>query len=372
MEKISICSKCLTPTTRPRVEFNESICNACLFAEKKNKIDWSTRKKELQQILQKYKSNKGVWDCVVPYSGGKDSATIAHKLKFDYGMNPLLVTFSPLIPNEIGKKNIDSFLNLGFDNFYFKPNRKVSRELAKRFFIERGNPKVAWDAGINVIPVLVALKFDIKLIFFAEHGESEYGGKLISEESTKIRDFTEVIEHQIGDDPLNWESDTIHKNELNAYIYPELSQIKKSDLKVLYFSYFEKWSMFKNYEYIKKKFNFNIKEGRTNGTFTNFDSLDDKIDDLYYYMQYIKFGFGRCVRDCSRLIQNKEMTRDEAIKLCLKYDGEYPEENFEEVLEYLNINKADFDNTIDLHRNPEIWNKNNNLDWKNNIFELIK
>ena len=32
-------------------------------------------------------------------------------------------------------------------------------------------------------------------------------------------------------------------------------------------------------------------------TFTDFDSLDDKIDCLYYYMQYIKFGFGRATRE---------------------------------------------------------------------------
>ena len=70
-----------------------------------------------------------------------------------------------------------------------------------------------------------------------------------------------------------------------------------------------------NYRYVKKELrNFKTNpHGRTEGTFTDFDSLDDKIDDLYYYMQYIKFGFGRAIRDSSRYIQNNEMSRDEAV-----------------------------------------------------------
>lgn len=371
MEKISLCSNCLTPTTRPRIEFHSSVCNACLNSQKKQVINWDSREKELLKILEKFKSSTGEWDCIVPYSGGKDSATIAHKLKKKYGMNPLLITFSPLIPNEIGKKNVDAFIDLGFDNFYFRPNGIVSKKLGQRFFIERGNPKVAWDAGVNVIPVLMALKFNIKLIFYAEHGESEYGGKVISENSTKIRNFTEVIEHQIGDDPLNWISEEISKEELNGYIYPDLSLIEKNNIKVLYFSYFEKWSMFSNYEYIKNKFSFTTKEGRTNGTFTNFDSLDDKIDDLYYYMQFIKFGFGRCIRDCSRLIQNNQMERKKAIELCKMYDGEYPNENLEEVLSFLDLNTESFNKIIDLHRNQEIWKKNNKGSWENKISTLL-
>ena len=52
-------------------------------------------------------------------------------------------------------------------------------------------------------------------------------------------------------------------------------------------------------------------DGRTEGTFTSFDSLDDKIDTLYYYMQFIKFGFGRATRDACRMIQNNQLSREE-------------------------------------------------------------
>jgi len=364
-ENIIYCKKCLMSNARPRVVFDKNgICNACINAEEKKNIDWDFRKKEFKDIIENYKSKDGSWDCIVPWSGGKDSSSIAWKLKYEYNMNPLLVTFSPILPNSLGEHNREAMIRKGFDHIYFRPNQKVHQILTKRFFIERGNPKVAWDAGINAIPVQVAVNYNIKLIFYAEHGESEYGGKVLSEESKKIRDFTEVIEHQIGDDPNNWEMEDISKKDLNPYIYPSNVQIENSQIKSMYFAYFHRWSMYENYNYIKDKIDFKTSSHRTPGTFTDFDSLDDKFDDIYYYLQYIKFGFGRCVRDTSRFIQNGHMTRNKALQLCKKYDGEFPMHNINEILDYLDITENEFHEIIDKHRNDEIWFKNNKDEWK--------
>ena len=113
---IRFCSKCLTPNTRPRVVFSpEGVCNACLNAEEKGSINWEDREKEFLSYLDSFRSNDGPYDCVVPFSGGKDSSSIAYKLKFEFGLNPLLVTASPLIPNEIAVHNREEIINLGFD-----------------------------------------------------------------------------------------------------------------------------------------------------------------------------------------------------------------------------------------------------------------
>ncbi|MFC1584519.1 N-acetyl sugar amidotransferase [Fibrobacterota bacterium] len=358
VRKITYCKRCIMPDSRPRIVFNEEgVCNACLTADEKMNIDWGQRKDEFIKYTETYKRSDGKWDCIVPWSGGKDSSSIAYRLKYDFGMNPLLVTFSPILPTEIGNQNRESLIELGFDNLFFRANHRVHRKLAKRFFIERGNPKVAWDAGINAIPVMAALRFDIPLLFYAEHGESEYGGKVLTEESKKLRDFTEVIEHQIGDDPRNWVDDEITLNDITPYIYPDIDSVKKAGIKAFYFSYFFRWSMLENYRLIKTKIKFLTNpKGRTDGTFTNFDSLDDKIDNLYYYMQFIKFGFGRTVRDSCRMIQNGQMTREEALELAQRYDSEFPFEHFSEVLHFLDLTEEEFTAIVDKHRNPEIWN----------------
>ena len=268
--------------------------------------------------------------------------------------------------NECGSFNRDELSKMGFDSIFLNPNKNIARKLSKRFFIERGNPKVAWDAGVNAGPIQVALNFNIPTVFYAEHGESEYGGLVLSNESEKKRDLREVIEHQIGDYPQNWINNEIKEKDLSPYIYPSEKDLKKIDLTAYYFSYFFKWSMLENYEYVKKIMpNFKVNpNNRTKGTFTNFDSLDDKIDCLYYYMQYIKFGFGRATRDACRMIQNEQISRKEAIILARKYDNEFPEDDFQEVLDYLDLDENEFEEIVNKHRNSEIWKSNIKNKWE--------
>ena len=367
---IKFCKNCLTPDSRPRIIFNkDGVCNACIYSKQKEKINWDERKKEFIKIVEKIrkdsKKKNSPYDCVVPWSGGKDSTSIAMKLKFEFGLNPLLVTFSPLIVNEIGQKNREELINLGFDAILVNPNQKVAKALSKRFFIERGNPKVAWDSGITAAPVRIAINYKISTVFYAEHGESEYGGLKLNNDSDKKRDLREVIEHCVGDYSENWTTEDIKKEDLAPYTYFDEKILKKLD--VYYFAYFFKWSMYDNYLYVKKNFkNFQTNpHGRTEGTFTDFDSLDDKIDDLYYYMQYIKFGFGRCSRDASRMLNSGHLDKIQALNYFKKYDGEFPKSNLKEVLNFYNFSETEFHDVINKHRNEEIWKQHNN-GWKLN------
>jgi len=355
--RIRYCSRCLMPDTRPRVVFDaEGVCNACRNAEAKASIDWDARRREFLDYVDRYRAKDGPYDCIVPWSGGKDSSYIAWRLKFEFGLNPLLVTFSPLVPNEVAVHNREEMLKLGFDHLMIRPNQKVARRLARRFMIERGNPKVAWDAGVNAVPIQVAVRYNIPLVFYAEHGESEYGGRVLSEESKKIRDIAEVLEHQIGDDPHNWVDDQITESDLAPYLYPNIEAVERVGVHALYFAYFFRWSIRENYDVVASKINFMTDpKGRTDGTFTNFDSLDDKIDNLYYHMQFIKFGFGRATRDASRQIQNGHMTRAQGLELVRKYDDEFPISGLQENLDYLGMSEPELTQIVDRHRNQEIW-----------------
>ena len=353
------------PTTRPRVSFNEAgVCNACINAKEKQTIDWSERRQQFLDYLNMFRRPDNPYDCLVPWSGGKDSSAIALRLKEEFNLNPLLVTFSPLIPNEVGNHNREQLIKAGFDNLFIRPNQKVAIHLARRFFHERGNPKAAWDAGVTAATLQTAVKYDIPLIFFAEHGESEYGGRVLSEAHKRERDIAEFLEHLVGDDPINWVDEVVEEKDLAQYIYPDASEIKRVGVKALYFGYFFKWDVYANYKYVRDRIDFRFApNGRTDGTFTNYDSLDDKIDNIYYYMQLVKFGFGRAVRDASRLIQLGYMSREKALEKVRMYDAEYPKTGFEDSLNYLGLTKSRFDEVVDLHRNSEIWTKTN-YKWK--------
>ncbi len=352
---IQYCKLCLMPSTRPRIVFKDGVCNACTHSQEKQEIDWDARKKEFLEVIDEYRSD-GPYDCVVPFSGGKDSAAIAFRLKRDYGLNPLLVTYGQMLWTEVGRRNLEQVCRLGFDIDYHRVDQRVSARLARRFLVERGCPKIHYNAGVNAVPVRTAVERNIPLVFYAEHGESEYGGLVLDKESLRTRNLTEVLEHQIGDDPRNWAIDGITENELTPYIYPGMDDIERVGVKAFYFSYFFKWDIHENYELVRDQMGFEGVE-RSDGTFVGWDSIDDCIDDLDFFMMHVKFGFGRATRMASRLIQGGHMMREEGLKLVRKYDGEFPKMYLPQILEYLDMDLAKLMAVVEQHRNPELWHK---------------
>ena len=80
------------PNTKPDLHLdNEGVCNACRSYEQRSEVNWDTRYKELQNILEKYRNkNNSNWDCIVPVSGGKDSTYQVVRM-LQMGLNPLCV-----------------------------------------------------------------------------------------------------------------------------------------------------------------------------------------------------------------------------------------------------------------------------------------
>ena len=225
--EVIYCDECLMPSSRPRIVFNDKICNGCNNKRQKENIDWQKRKEEFYELIKTYKkSNK--YDCIVPWSGGKDSSMIACKIKFEFVLNPILVRFSPVIQTEIGSYNRQQLINLGFDQIFVAPNNKVAKILCRRFLEERGDPKIHWNAGINSTPLRVSIEKKIPLIFYAEHGDSQYGGNPINKESSKFKDLDEIYENLIGDDPRNWIDEIINENDIFPYTVPDENLLKKN------------------------------------------------------------------------------------------------------------------------------------------------
>ncbi len=340
------CKNCLMPSTRPRVVFTDGKCNACIYHETKKDIDWDARKAEFIELVKSHKQHPS-YDAIVPFSGGKDSAAIAYRLKFEYGFNPLLVCYGQLIWTHVGQHNLNQVCSAGFDVQYHRVNQDVSKKLARRFFIERGHPKAHYDAGINATPIRAAQAMGIPLVVYAEHGESEYGGHILNKESHKRRDLEEVLEHCVGDHPRNWATDGLTEADLYPYIMPD----DADGIHAAYFSYYHKWDIYENALLCRDKLNFrraqvpfgqgtNKFPGRSAGSFEGFDSIDDGIDGLDFYLMYLKFGFGRATRMASRMINYGHMTQEQGMKHIEKYDGEFPYDYLPEILDYLDMDEV--------------------------------
>lgn len=175
------CSNCLAMSTRPRITFDvKGFCNACQWAEKKRTIDWGARQAELLKLLSIHRKSSGEFDCLVPVSGGKDGSYVAYNLKHNYGMNPLCVTITPAMPLELGERNLRAFVGSGYNHISINPDSSAMMELNRLGFTEKGFPYYGWLTAINVAPVRIAIAHNIKLIFYGEDGEVEYGGSTMT------------------------------------------------------------------------------------------------------------------------------------------------------------------------------------------------
>ena len=378
-ENVQFCKLCVNSNQKPNpvVEFknndnqksgtgfdDEGICNACNYHKIKKKINWEKREKELLKVLEIYRG-KGEYDCVIPGSGGKDSGYTAHILKYKYGMNPLTVTWTPHLYTDIGWKNFTNWAQIGgFDNILFTPNGKLHKYLTQQAFLNLLHPFQPFIIGQKNIGPRIANKFDIPLVIYGEN-TSEYGSS-ITENFNPVMEtkyFTSDERENIffGKKNINQilkETD-FKINDFQPYIPIKKENIEKKKIKVFYLGYFHKWDPQEMYYYATENTGYSANTERTEGTYSKYSSIDDKVDNFHYYTTYIKFGIGRTTYDAAQEVRNEKITREEAIQLVKKFDHEFPKKYFSDFLKYININEDLFYKTIDSFRSPHLWKKEN-------------
>jgi N-acetyl sugar amidotransferase len=377
-EKVLFCTKCVMSNQRPRsvIEFkninnlklglnintNTAVCDACNYNETKKKIDWKKREGELIQLLKKFRKPTG-YDCIVPGSGGKDSAYTAHVLKYKYGMNPLTVTWAPHIYTDIGWKNFDNWIKIGgFDNILFTPNGKVHKLLTKLAFKNLLHPFQPFIIGQKIIGPSIALKFDIPLIFYGEN-QAEYGNAEKENLNSKmdIKFFSRINNSEVflGGEKLSnlIKNYNLRLNDFEPYLAPSLDLLNKKKIEQRYLGYYLKWDPQECYYYAVNNTGFRPNTERTEGSYSKYSSIDDKIDPFHYYLTFIKFGLGRASYDAAQEIRNEKITRDEGISLVKRFDNEFPMKYFKEFLDYVEITEEDFFSTLDKFRSPHLWRK---------------
>lgn len=385
-EKVKFCKRCVMSNQRPAsaIEFKhtkdskkvtlnfdeEGVCDACRTGDLKEGIDWEKREKELLQLLDRYRSKDGSYDCLVPGSGGKDSAFQAHVLKYKYGMNPLTVTWPPILYTDYGYKNWRNWIDSGFDNISFNRNGKVMKLLTRLSIENLFHPFQTFMLGQKNLAPKIASKYGIPLIFYGEN-EAEYGNP-IADNATSLRSksyysYNNLDEIFLGGVSLRElkEKYDVSLQDVMSFLPADANELERSNIEVHYLGYYLKWTPQEVYYYASENTGFKARPFRTQGTYSKYNSIDDKIDDLHYYTTYIKFGIGRATYDASQEIRNSHLTREEGVALVKKFDGEFPDRYFNEVMEYLEIDPDYFRNELtDRFRSPHLWGKNSTSEWQ--------
>ena len=378
---VRFCLRCVMSNQRPAssVEFEhdrgrrhrtlhigeDGVCDACRFAERKLSIDWEDRERQLIRLLDHYRRSDGGYDCIVPGSGGKDSAYAAHVLKYKYGMHPLTVTWPPILYTDIGWQNYRSWIEVGgFDNMSFRPSGRVHRLLTRLAIEELLHPFQTFILGQKNLAPKIAARYRVPLIFYGEN-EAEYGNP-IADTETSLRDKSYYVLR--NPDRVRIAGLSIRElgerhgltiTDLMPYLPADPAELESARIEVHYLGYYQKWTPQESYYYASVHTGFEPNPVRTEGTYSKYNSIDDKIDGLHYYTTWIKFGLGRASYDASQEIRNRHVTREEGIALVRKFDGEFPERYFREVMEFIGMEPDRFHQLCDEFRSPHLWKREN-------------
>ena len=370
---VKFCQRCVISNQRPNsaVEYqhtkgsrkatiafdDEGVCDACRFAAQKHGvIDWKDREDQLAALCDRFRSSSG-YDCLLPGSGGKDSFYASHVLKTRFNMHPLTVTWAPHVHTEWGWRNFQSWLHAGFDNVLMTPNGRVHRLLTRLAVENLFHPFQAFMFGQKALAPKMAALHDIPFVVYGEN-EAEYGNP-IGDTTSAQRDwsyFTASDKSQIylgGTSVQSLYADFgVEQQDLLPYLPADPALMARKQVEVHYLGYYLKWHPQSCYYYAVEHGGFEASPERTPGTYSKYNSIDDRIDDYHYYTTFIKFGIGRATYDAAQEIRSGDIDRAEGVALVRRYDGEFPERFFDEILRYLSIPPSEFPQASRMFESP--------------------
>ena len=365
------CKKCVQTDTRPGIVFDdENICSACQASEKRNKIDWTEREKELQEIVQwtkkESKKRDSNFDCVVGVSGGKDSTFQALYSRDCLGLHPLLVNCAPDNISEVGRKNLENLVQHGFDMISIRPNPIIERTLSKYSFYKYGNFVKPLEYPLYAVTYMTALKYNIPLIIQGENPAITLGiTKYLKSDGNALnwRDTPTLS----GGNASDWVQEGIELKDLYFYQYPTAEEFKKKDVRGIYLGYYVKeWSNTSNTE-------FSVSRGLSGrpghdpnktGKINPYFSIDADLKVVNQMLKYLKFGFGSTTDEVCYDIREGRMTREEGIELVKKYDGKCSDSYIREWCRYIGITEKEFWKVTDKWVNKKLFRKNKWGKWE--------
>jgi glutamine---fructose-6-phosphate transaminase (isomerizing) len=111
---IKRCTKCILPETMPFINFDEhGVCNYCRSYKIRNK---PRPKEELFELVEPYRRKKRL-DCIVPFSGGRDSCYGLHLIVNELKMKPVTYTYDWGMVTDLGRRNISRMCSkMGVEN----------------------------------------------------------------------------------------------------------------------------------------------------------------------------------------------------------------------------------------------------------------
>ena len=345
MSELRRCSRCVIPETHETIHFDANgVCNICLQQDFKNeKIDWMKKKIELNEIIERYRG-KSDYDCIIPFSGGKDSTWTLYYLVKEYNIKPLVVRFDHgfLRPNLI-ENTLKTIRRLGVNLHHFTPNWKIVQKLMLQSFLEKGDFCWHCHTGIFAYPMQVAIKYNVPLIFWGEPS-AEYTSYYSYDQPEEVDEkrFNRFVNLGItASDMIARLEGAVDERDLQPFTYPPFRDLRKLQYRSVCLGSYIPWDVKKQSEIISKELDWQGDEVENVPPGYRYEKIECYMQGVRDYIKYIKRGYSRPSHLCSIDIRNRRMQRKEAINFIQEYEGKRPP-SLDIFLNYIGLKEKEF------------------------------
>ncbi len=349
------CTKCGLPETYETIEFTDSgVCNICTqHTFKTESIDWESRKHTFDKIIE---DNRGKYeyDCIVPFSGGKDSTFTLYYLMKEYRLKPLVVQFNHgFMRPTLLKNNERTFKKLGVDVISFTPNWDIVKRVMLEALIRKGDFCWHCHTGIFSYPMHIALKYNTPLVLWGEPSTEYTAYYDYRDDEIEVVDelrFNRYINLGITAEDMRGmvgkQSGELDPRDFFPYTYPNLRDLKKLRYQSICLGSFIPWDTKTQSKLIMDELGWegDQVEGMPPGMY-DYEKIECHMQGVRDYIKYLKRGYSRVTQMTVLDIRNKRMTKDEADRLIAEYEGKKPP-SLTIFLEYLGMDEKEFNDIV--------------------------
>jgi N-acetyl sugar amidotransferase len=380
--QVTYCTECVYPAVAavPLTFDEKGVCSGCRIAAQKKHVDWDERWEMFKELIDEYRSSNN-YDILVPVSGGKDSYYQTHIVK-SLGLKPLLVTYhgNNYLPE--GEYNLQRMREVfDCDHVIVRPSVDVLIKMNRIGFKLQGDNNWHAHNGIFTVPIQVAVRYEVPIILWGEHGFMDLGGMF------SYGDFVEFtakhrLEHSLrGYDWYDFPDDgldRLQRPELKEGLtaqdllwaqYPSDDEIDEIGVRGIYLSNYVNWNANYHVKEMMERYGWRPAQQPFERTYRMFSNLDDMHENgVHDYLKFVKLGYGRATDHACKDIRAGIMDREEGIEMVRKYDHVKPRRDLERWLNYVDMTEDEFDFICDSFRDRRVWSVKDGQWVKDNIW----
>jgi len=340
------------PETHETIVFDEEgVCNICRAQEfKQTQIDWGARKKELDALINGYRG-KADYDCIVPFSGGKDSTWTLYYLVKEYGLKPLVVRFDHgfLRPNVLDNTN-RTLRRLGVDFHHFTPNWKVVQKLMLQSLLEKGDFCWHCHTGICSYPMWVAIRYQVPLLFWGEPS-AEYTAYYTYDQPEEVDEKRFNRAANLGmtaQDMVIRLHGAVDERDLKPFIYPPLKELRRINYRSVCLGSFVPWDVKCHVEILERELGWKGDEVENVPPGYTYEKIECSMQGVRDYIKFMKRGYSRPTHLATIDIRNRRMERRQSLEMISAYEGKRPP-SLDLFLEFVGLTEAEFNDIVLTH-----------------------